>query len=1233
MKPTPLRPTGGRGFALVITVSLMVLLAILAVGLLGLSSVSLRAGAKSLARAEAEGNARMAMMLAIGDLQKALGPDQRVSARAGILDGNPATEEADGVANPHFLGVWNSWDHWLTDRKGSLTIQDTYKRGRDPSLFRAWLVSQAGSDQYQTAIDVSAPLDAVVVCGPGSAGKDAAKHVKVGCVRISTGKRLTGRYAWWVADESQKVRLDLRPRDDASSNERARVIASHTGRMGIERMTGMSDFKTSPAVLEKMITTGQAGINTPSAAERFHDLTASSLGLHTDVRSGGFKRDINLAFEADKPPVEMDEASLFGGRPFDAPIRPMTGELAKISPGNPYHAPMSWRNLRENYRLYREFPGSYHMRPILWERGRPITRRFLMGKSSMRGRWDAAGYTRLPVMLRQTWIIATKSEANPAAADRRDYYVLAVPIVSLWNPYNITMYVDSEEISYMGSMFYTVPLIQRTYRGSNFLGETRFPDETTVWGNSKPNGNITANQLGYRMIPTEKSGLIRFDPGQVRIFSTDDEILHGLNLLDDPAAMNSRHFFASPGYKPVQESNSNVLRGLKCKVHPGTGSDGALGISLKLMLSDRQYDPYWVATSRKSAICFSFHEWRSAKHGLYFEDGTLVGQHEWHDVVRQNIYSVDWVRDDELRSAWIVRDEPAFRAQWPAPGSPPLPIGIISVVAKSPENLRYSANGGFAKDFRNRGWLHSPPTGMGALLMNPNDLSRADSPYQLHFTAVNGDQEVSEYLQADGPSGYYGGGYTAARGQTHVPALSLPIAPTTNIASFAGVRIDPARARIDQKDDRRSPPASFPDRGYHNMKHLAHPGAAFGAGIGNAYAHPMIEADKVYTRNDFGIDPGWDGHLTTNLPLRDDHWDHLFLANEELWDSWFCSGIAPAVSAGRVVKPKKSIAEDFFSDKPSLMPRHFMPYPRGKTAKELADLAEKSGGKPWELIASHILNKGQFNVNSTSKEAWKALLMSLTDRPIPSIDAVSGASSIIRDKEKVGISRSLPASGTRDSSGPTDEGAWRGIRQLDESQIDKLASEIVRQVKLRGPFLNMAEFINRRLSPDDLGVTGALQAAIDWDEFNAGYSGTGGGTADSINRAYKGDDSMIRQLPATYPNAKAATGSRYAGIPGYVMQSDVLQGISASLAVRGDTFLIRAYGESLEADGKVAARAWCEAIVQRMPEFIDPADEADKVLRQHTVAPGAELDLKPVNRVFGRQFKTISFRWLNANEV
>ena len=85
MNTTRNKMIASKGFALVATLSLLILLAVLATGLLSLSAVTLRSAGQGSAQAEARANARMALMVALGELQKQMGPDQRISANGAIL--------------------------------------------------------------------------------------------------------------------------------------------------------------------------------------------------------------------------------------------------------------------------------------------------------------------------------------------------------------------------------------------------------------------------------------------------------------------------------------------------------------------------------------------------------------------------------------------------------------------------------------------------------------------------------------------------------------------------------------------------------------------------------------------------------------------------------------------------------------------------------------------------------------------------------------------------------------------------------------------------------------------------------------------------------------------------------------------------------------------------------------------------------------------------------------------
>jgi hypothetical protein len=262
-------------------------------------------------------------------------------------------------------------------------------------------------------------------------------------------------------------------------------------------------------------------------------------------------------------------------------------------------------------------------------------------------------------------------------------------------------------------------------------------------------------------------------------------------------------------------------------------------------------------------------------------------------------------------------------------------------------------------------------------------------------------------------------------------------------------------------------------------------------------------------------------------------------------------------------------------------------------------------------IGAHVFLDGAFNVNSTRKDAWQAVLTTARDnakllngKPVPNTG-----------KTPFGSSGIVAAEAAAPTANPTEVSQWSGFRSLDDAQIEKLAGQIVKEVKTRGPFLSLADFINRR--PGDSGnarLLGTTQAAIEAAGLNDALKGG--------NRSVATSD--FANLPA--PEAATAGGglSRSVGIPGYLMQSDVLSAVANELTPRGDTFRIRGYGSATDAAGRVIAETWCEVIVQRMPDYLDPADPAET---EH-----AELT-KKVNQTFGRRFQIISFQWLPREAV
>jgi hypothetical protein len=345
--------------------------------------------------------------------------------------------------------------------------------------------------------------------------------------------------------------------------------------------------------------------------------------------------------------------------------------------------------------------------------------------------------------------------------------------------------------------------------------------------------------------------------------------------------------------------------------------------------------------------------------------------------------------------------------------------------------------------------------------------------------------------------------------------------------------------------------------------------------------------------------------------------DHQWIANRQVWDRFF------------------------FSTIPSSGPLEF-PLTNGKIiaassagATPAADLAVTLSD--FKTASTALLIDGAFNVNSTSVRAWEALFSQYFGQ---STTTLSGSSINNSDyspfldlTEPLGAA--FPDSG---GSTATDE-LYTGFRRLSRPQITALAEAMVTEVKQRGPFLSLSEFVNRRIRPDsnldqftdsggglsaapdlnelasDPRLFGALQAAIEKSGLNDAFE----------DNYFARAEQAIWSTTSFYANKPALMGAYMEGAPGYLTQGKLLQRLGPVLSARSDTFIIRAYGESLSPlNNERQSEVYCEAVVQRMPEYVDPVDSPE-------ISPNALT--AQVNQTFGRRFKIINFKWIDKDSL
>lgn len=290
---------------------------------------------------------------------------------------------------------------------------------------------------------------------------------------------------------------------------------------------------------------------------------------------------------------------------------------------------------------------------------------------------------------------------------------------------------------------------------------------------------------------------------------------------------------------------------------------------------------------------------------------------------------------------------------------------------------------------------------------------------------------------------------------------------------------------------------------------------------------------------------------------------------------------------------------------------------KDETKAEIEGKLLKSDGSPtaeaYRRIAENLVIDGAFNVNSTSVEAWKAVLAGTNKTDV----RYRGGN---EPEAESPLSRYRVPPGPPQSPGETDWSVSPGeippaFNTLTPDQIEDLAEAVVREVKTRfadsggepTPFFGIGDFVNRALADNETGLKGALQAAIDRTSINDGFS-KGYQTENQTNL---GETDFIQP--------EALHGAVAAGAPGFLSQRDLLVPLGPSLAARSDTFRIRARGARTNpATGEEVSEAWVEMVVQRRPEKVDPTEST--------------ADPSPSGS-FGRKFEIVHFRWLGEGEI
>lgn len=1180
--------------------------------------------------------------------------------------------------------------------KGYLVSDANPEKMRDQTFFaNASSPESLGFTRIQYNDDddnEDAPVELVGANTVGPGGEKVfAGAVPITRLDINGNERPAGRYAWWVGDNNQKA--FVRARDLKARNTGDLSAAEHSVRAGTPGAFGATaladtteplDLAYNTLQTDQLLTYDQLGVvdsvggqSVPreNIQRNFHDVTTFADSLLVNVASGGERKDLSLFFEGE-PTNGSWESTIIGGDPPRGPYNQTAlSDHTEFETGNwlsfytHYHAHKDRSNvvLRRSDSngttlLAPNFLDDYNESNYpFWNSQRklisPVIVRCAMVLSVGA---ESLNDSNTEGRIRQNAEMVSPNNGNTPVRDPMDpnrfienEYNLsfhALPIITLWNPYNVPLRVDGFRVFTQGAaVSHSIDVSggrSLDYEWNETRGDTIGSDSNSPTRGLHVGRNFTMEPGEYyTFFGTKDQNNQRFDqwalgewvssPGAIDVDFEDGPFAGGF-------VRNSMHRDAAYG-ENGQTEDQRIF---------GFWANGDDTVTIRT----RPFFPKGQRSSDSDPApgyqgLLYYADYHSFQAGLmtFPLPNRPTGREIPNTNVRENESAklggkLVWRNDEDSPVTADLRNkiQEQFIPMSRLTSGRKVPFMMIDVRVKGTE-----FNSGDRNFNPNLTWLHNIPqhgffgiTSAGteeSLGTGANSRSQVATASHAQATTCKFNQVTNlndalsthEFELIDRRlTSYAGASYNSRTGKTRVVATEIPLAPMQSIAQFQHV---PQEAI----DSTRWSGIS--------LQNYA---------IGNSYASPLIEAGEIaypYPEDDspnvlsgdsdsrtwrIWLDLAVDnadrrrnsrpdlqgvkwfetvnggGDFTEHFkPIR--HVDRSWVANTLMFDDFFFSGLADYSGryldrAGGEGLEVQDMIEQFVEGE-SVLPNHRYRFTDNGLEKDEIQTQLEDDTEGYLHTARHIVLEGGFNVNSLSVRAWRTFLASNLQKRYPVVTRDGKVASdsdypeITKDRYIIGRTNI----GVDDANDGSE--SWMQANEIDGDELDDLAEAIVDEVAKRGPFRSVAEFVNRRVSGnnEEFAVKGALQAALD-RTVNAGEPEL--------------DSSSISS--ADYEFQLAATQAATAGTPEYVMQADLLQSIGSLLVARGDSFIIRAYGES--ADG--SAQAWCEATVVRTYDYVDSSADQEPGIRTQNLT-------SEQNQRFGRRFRQVSFRFLAPTSI